>query len=123
MTFQEVNNMVEYLPLLANYRNVCAHEDLCFNNRTHKKINPTKYHDILNIPKNTFNEYIYGINDMFSVVIIMKEMLKDDDFSLMMNEISYELDILEGKLTSINIDKVLDVMGFPVNYKDIVRLK
>ena len=52
----------------------------------------------------------------------MKQILKDEDFVLMMNEISYELDILDGKLNSIDISEVLDAMGFPLNYKEIVRM-
>ena len=87
-----------------------------------KRINNTKYHDILNIPKDEFDEYIYGINDLFAIIIIMKQILKEEDFILMMNEISYEIDILDGKLESIEISKVLDEMGFPLNYKEIVRM-
>ena len=116
-----VNSLINYFPLLANYRNVCAHEDICYNNKTSKKILPTKYHDILNIPTDE-DGYVYGINDLFSIIIIMKQILKEEDFVLMMNEIGYELDILDGKLETIGIEKVLDSMGFPVNYKEIVRI-
>lgn len=116
-----IQNLCSYLTLLANYRNLCAHEDICYNNRTNKKITPTRYHDILNIPK-VDDEYIYGMNDLFTIIIIMKQILKAEDFILMMNEISYELDILDGKLEKISIDKVLNAMGFPLNYKEIVRI-
>ncbi len=116
-------NMIDYLPILANYRNLCAHEDLCFNNKMHKKINKTKYHDLLDIPIDEEGNYICGESDLFAIVIIMKELLKEEDFVLMMNEISYELDVLDGKLHTIEIDDVLDEMGFPVNYKEIVRMK
>lgn len=117
-----IRNLVNYLPILANYRNLCAHEDLCFNNRTHKKIEPTKYHDILNIQKNEEDEYIYGLNDLFAIIIIMKELLKEDDFVMMINEISYELDVLDGKLEVIEIDKVIDAMGMPTNFREIARV-
>lgn len=115
-------NLTNYLPILANYRNLCAHEDICYNNRTSKKIEITKYHDLLNIPKNEYDEYIYGINDLFAIIIIMKRILKEEDFILMINEIGYEIDILDGKLESIDIKKVLIAMGFPENYRDIVRM-
>ena len=118
-----VNNLCNYLTIAANYRNLCAHEDLCFSNKTHKKIDHTRYHDLLNIPKDDENNYIYGSNDLFAIIIIMKQILKDEDFVLMMNEISYELDVLDGKLQSIEISDVLDAMGFPINYKEIVRVK
>ncbi len=117
-----VHNLANYFPILANYRNLCAHEDLCFNNKTHKTIDKTKYHDLLNIPYNEDGDYVCGVNDLFAIIIIMKQILKEEDFVLMMHEISYELDILDGKLEAIEITKVLEAMGFPVNYKEIVRL-
>ena len=117
----DVLSMIEYLPLLANYRNLCAHEDICYNNKTQKAIEDTKYHRMLYITKSD-GEYIYGKNDLFAIVIILKFILDKDDFTLFMNEISYEIDRLAGKLKVIRIDKVLYAMGFPNNYKEIVRL-
>ncbi len=100
---------------------MCAHEDICYEHKTQKEIPITKYHELLNIPKMN-GEYIYGINDLFSLIIILKYVLREDDFHMMLKEISYELDYLAGRLHSINIDKVLDRMGFPKNYKEIVRM-
>ena len=40
----------------------------------------------------------------------------------MMNEICYEIDVLDGKLETVEITKVLEEMGFPINYKEIVRI-
>ena len=117
----DIYSMVEYLPVLANYRNLCAHEDICYCNKTQKVIEDTKYHRLLYIPK-VNGEYIYGKNDLFALVIILKFILKEDDFTLFMNEVSYELDRLSGRIDVIKIDKVLHAMGFPDNYKEIVRL-
>ena len=117
----DVMSMLTYLPILANYRNLCAHEDICFEHKTQKEIPITKYHELLHIPK-TNGDYIYGINDLFALIIILKRMLRNDDFHNMLNEISYEIDYLTGRLHTINIDKVLDQMGFPKNYKDLVRM-
>lgn len=117
----DVYSMIEYLPLLANYRNLCAHEDICYNNKTQKAIEDTKYHRMLYITKSD-GEYIYGKNDLFALVIILKFILDKDDLTLFMNEISYEIDRLAGKLEVIRIDKVLYAMGFPNNYKEIVRM-
>lgn len=117
----DVESMLIYLPIIANYRNLCAHEDICYDHRTQKEIPYTKYHECLNIPK-TNGEYIYGINDLFALIIILKRLLRQEDFHIMLNEISYELDYLSGRLHSIKIGKVLDKMGFPKNYKDIVRM-
>lgn len=117
----DVESLLIYLPIIANYRNLCAHEDICYEHKTQKEIPITKYHENLNIPKMN-GEYIYGINDLFSLIIMLKRLLSKDNFHMMLSEITYELDYLAGRLHSIKIDKVLDRMGFPKNYKDIVRM-
>ena len=117
----DICSMVEYLPLLANYRNLCAHEDICYNNRTQKHIEETKYHQALNIPK-IYDEYVCGTNDLFALIIMLKFILNADNFNLLIREIAYELDILAGKLSTIKIEAVLKEMGFPENFKEIVRM-
>ena len=117
----KVNNLLSYLPILANFRNLCAHEDIMFEHKTQKEIEETKYHAYLNIEKED-GRYIKGLDDLFAVVIILKQMLREEDFTLLINEISYEFDILEGKLHIITIEKVMERMGFPANFKDISRI-
>ncbi len=117
----DVESLLAYLPIIANYRNLCAHEDICYEHKTQKEIPITKYHELLHIPKMN-GEYIYGINDLFALIIILKRLLRKVNFHDMLNEISYELDYLSGRLHTISIDKVLDRMGFPKNFKDIVRM-
>ncbi len=118
----DIDNLVEFLPILANYRNLCAHEDICYLNKTQKRIPETKYHRLLNIEKDEEGDYVCGQNDLFALIIILKHLLDKGNFNLFMREIDYELDYLAGRLHVIDIDKVLKEMGFPRNYKDIVRL-
>lgn len=116
-----VNNLLTYLPILSNYRNLCAHEDILYDHRTQKIIGDTKYHDGLDIPT-TDGEYIYGKDDLFALIIILKQLLRSEEFRLLINELSYEVDVLCGKLKVINIGKVLDTMGFPRNFREILDL-
>ena len=116
-----INNLLTYLPILSNYRNWCAHEDILYDHRTQKIIGDTKYHDGLDIPT-TDGEYIYGKDDLFALIIILKQLLRPEEFRLLINELSYEIDILCGKLKVINIGKVLDTMGFPRNFREILKL-
>ncbi|MBQ6687552.1 MAG: Abi family protein [Bacilli bacterium] len=116
-----VDNMLDFLPILANYRNLCAHEDICYEHRTQKEIANNRFHELLDIPKMD-GEYIYGKNDLFSLVLILKHLLSHDDFTLMLNEMSFEIDLLAGRLKVINITKVLDKMGFPLNYQELARM-
>lgn len=113
-------NLIRYLPILANYRNLCAHEDIVYNHKTNKLIEDNAIHAFLEIPIQN-GEYIYGKNDILSLIIILKQLLSDTQFRLLISELSYEIDVLAGRLKSINIKKVLDSMGLPVNYKEIIK--
>ena len=112
------DELEDYLSILSNYRNLCAHEDILYNHETQKEIDDTTYHELLEIPQ-IDGEYIYGKHDIFALIIILKQMLTHTDFKMMMNEIDYEIEWLSSKLHSINIQKVLYRMGFPDNYKQI----
>ena len=110
-----------YLPVLANFRNLCAHEDILFEHKAQRNIPDTKYHNLLKIPQ-VNDEYIYGKNDLFAIVLILKQMLRKDDFFLLMSELEFEIQILSDRLKTIPVEKVFDRMGFPRNYGAIVRL-
>ncbi len=111
-----------YLPILANYRNLCAHEDILYDNKTQKEIGNTIFHQLLNIPKKD-GEYIYGKNDLFALLIIMKQMLKKEDFNNMCLELDNVIETLNYNLVTIKIDKVLNKMGFPDNWKDLAKIE
>ena len=85
-----VDTMKIYLGILANYRNLCAHEDMLYSNRTQKSIPDNEIHEILKINK-IDDEYIYGKNDLFSVIIMLKELLTKSDFNDFFNEFNYEI--------------------------------
>ncbi len=116
-----VEQLIVYLPILANFRNLCAHEDILYDHRAQRDIEDTKYHQLLNIPKMN-DEYIYGKNDLFAIIIILKQLLRKDDFFLLMSEVEYEIQVLSDHLKTISVEKVLDRMGFPINYEEMVKL-
>ena len=70
----------------------------------------------------TNGEYVYGKNDLFAIIIVLKQLLRKDDFFLLMSELEYEVQILSDRLKTITIEKVLDRMGFPINYGEMVKL-
>ena len=107
-----------YLNILANYRNLCAHEDIVYENRTQKYIDDTVYHEELKIAK-VDEEYEYGKNDLFALMIIFKNFLKKEEIDLLIEEIDDIISDLDVNLKSIPIDKILDRMGFPNNWKEL----
>ena len=117
-----VEDMTIYLALLANYRNLCAHEDIVFDHKTQRYIESTVYHDKLEIPQDEYGEYIYGKNDIFALIIILKQMLDSDKFAQMMNEINLKIQDFTWQVKSIDVNKLYDYMGFPDNYMDIINM-
>lgn len=118
----EVDDFIVYLPILANYRNLCAHEDILYENKTQKEIDDTIYHRLLNL-KREENEYVQGKNDLFALIIIMKQMLQKEDFKNMTLEIDNVIQTLNYNLTTIKLDEVLKRMGFPINWKDLASIE
>lgn len=110
-----------YLSLLSNYRNVCAHEDMLYDHRTQRAIPDCRYHYLLDIEM-TNDEYNYGKNDLFALIIIMKQMLQEDEFHDLVYEIGYEIDTLDGKVNAVPLNLILNKIGFPNNWRDIANL-
>ena len=109
------------IAILSNYRNLCAHEDMLYSNRTQKSIPDNEIHEILKINK-IDDEYIYGKNDLFSVIIMLKELLTKSDFNDFFNEFNYEMKILESKILTLSKETLLMKLGFPNNFEDIKEI-
>ena len=118
----EPSSLVLYLPILANYRNLCAHEDILYENKTQKSINDTVYHQLLKIPKEE-DEFTQGKNDLFALIIILKQMLQYEEFKNMTIELNNIIETLNYNLHTITIDKVLERMGFPINWQDLANIE
>lgn len=114
--------LMVYLPILANYRNLCAHEDILYENKTQKVIDDTVFHQLLRIKKED-DEYVQGKNDLFALIIIMKQMLRAEDFKNMTIELDNIIETLNYNLNTIDIHDVLNRMGFPSNWRDIANIE
>lgn len=117
-----IKDLSIYLALLSNYRNLCAHEDILYDHTTQRSIPDNRYHQILNIPKYE-DEYMYGKNDLFAVIIILRQMLSLVEFRDLINEIGYEIDVLDGKIDSVDTKDILTKIGFPNNWREISNIE
>ena len=118
----DVDDFIVYLPILANYRNLCAHEDILYENKTQKEIDDTIYHKMLSL-KQVDNEYVQGKNDLFALIIIMKQMLQAEDFKNMSLDLENVVQTLDYNLHTIKLEKVLNRMGFPLNWQDLSKIE
>lgn len=121
--FYDLNSetMEIYLSLLANFRNLCAHEDILYDHRTNRPIPNNHYHYKMNIEQ-VDGEYIYGKNDLFALVIMMKDLLIDDEFKMLINEIEYEVKLLDSIINIIPLNSILNKIGFPDNWMEITHI-
>lgn len=117
----DAETLAIYLSLLANFRNLCAHEEVLYDHRTQKEIPDTKYHELLDIPKED-GEYIYGKNDLFVLAIIMKQMLTEGEFRELIYEIGYEIDVLDGIVDVVPLHTILNKIGFPNNWRELIKM-
>ena len=85
------------------------------------RISNNIYHKKMKI-ENKKGNYQYGTRDLFSVVIILKLLLEKEQFSNFYIEIINSIETLKRKLITINVEKVMNKMGFPKNYKKLLKL-
>ena len=110
-----------YLSLLSNLRNVCAHEEVLYDHRTQRDLPNSRYHKLLDIQK-VDDEYIYGKNDLFAIVIILKQLLTEEEFREFAYELGYEIDVLDGRVDTVPLIAILNRIGFPVNWRNIIDI-
>ncbi len=118
----KVDELTSYLTLLSNYRNLCAHEDILYDCRTQKTIPDGIYHEKLKITK-IHDDYEYGKNDIFAIMIVFKQLLWSRLFTELANEIAYEIEILDNKIKSVKTKDILKKMGLPENWEELKEEK
>ena len=119
----DAETLAVFLSILANYRNICAHEEVLYTHRSQRYIPDNRYHKEMELEKDEYDEYKYGKNDLFAVVFIFKKLLTDEEFRDFMNQLKYEVDILEGKIKTLSINTILNKCGFPDNWGSIVSIE
>ena len=101
---------------------MCAHEDILYDHRTQRVIPDSHFHRLLNIPEDE-DGYIYGKNDLFSLVIILKVMLSKENFNEMIDEIKHEVNVLDEVVNVVPLQTILNRIGFPNNWYDIKNIE
>ena len=114
------SDLDQYIKTLAYFRNLCAHDERIYNSKSNQDIPDTDYHLNLSIPQ-VDGRYICGKKDLFSLIIVLKILLPQEDFNNMCNKINGRMESLMKKIEHIDCRKVFDRMGFPVNWTQIKK--
>lgn len=122
------DELISILYILSLYRNACAHDERLYNLKSVNKkgrpnmIKTSFIHDRLRIPKDSGGNYICGKNDLFAVVIVLKQMLPKTSFNKFFYSVKNEINKLAKQINTIQIESVLGRMGFPGNYIEIKNI-
>lgn len=113
-------NLKTYISNLAIIRNLCAHDEKLFDIRIRKAISNTDIHKQFNLELKDC-VYCKGFKDLFSVVIILKLLLNNEEFNKFYSVLVENIEELEKNIVSLEFNSILDIMGFPDNYKDLIE--
>lgn len=119
------NELKTILQVLTLYRNACAHDERLYNlksmnrNMRPNNIKALPIHVALGIPKNTGNNYMAGVNDLFAIVLIFKTLLSKEKFKAFYNLLDSLIQDLSSKLTTISILQIEIDMGFVPNWRAV----
>lgn len=106
---------------LTLIRNICAHDEKLYDIKMRNRISSTIYHKKLKI-ENKNGNYQYATRDLFSIIIALKLLLEKEQFDKFFTEIIKSIEKLKKELSTISIDNVMYKMGFPKNYKKLLKL-
>ena len=115
------HQMEQFLSVLTKYRNVCAHGERLFTYKTVDAIADTPIHQELAIEKSG-NQYKYGKQDLFAVVIAFYYLLPEKDFSCFSQNLLKIIQTVSGQLIHVEERELLEKMGFPKNWENLVLI-
>ncbi len=112
----------QFITVLARCRNVCAHGERLFSFRIHETIPDTMLHKKLQIPLKN-NHYVYGKQDLFSVVIALRYLISNEDFKVFKTNLTRLINKVLKQCPHLTREQLLKEMGFPENWDKILRYK
>lgn len=111
------NELESVLTYVSSVRNFCAHGNRLFCFRSKRPLCDTNLHQKMKIDKSESGEFLNGKRDLFAVLIALKLTLSKTEFKDVVKDIDAELNTLSKKLHTININVILEKMGFPIDWK------
>lgn len=112
ITREELYN---FLLVLLYFRNLSAHNQRLFDEKSESRILRNKYHYILGLKDR-------GYNDVMAVIITFKCLLVQKDFNMVVKELDNNYKTLFNRLVTINEEIVFEKTGMR-NYRELLKIK
>lgn len=110
-----------YLHNIAIVRNICAHDEKLYDLKLNNAIMKNYIHFNYNLNLQD-GKYSNGYKDFFSIIIILKILLKDVEFKRFYTILINDLEELKRDIKSIKFLQILNKMGFPENYEKLLNM-
>ena len=110
-----------YLHNIAIVRNICAHDEKLYDLKLNNAIIKNNIHFNYNLDLQD-GKYSNGYKDLFSIIIILKVLLKEIEFKKFYTILINDLEELKENIKSIDFIQILNKMGFPQNYKKLLNM-
>ena len=104
---------------ISSIRNFCAHGNRLYCYRSKRPLCSLQLHELMNIPVEK-GEYTYGKRDLFAALIILKLTLSKNEFRKLVKEVDIAIKNLKQRIFVISENDVLESMGFPNDWKNLI---
>ena len=115
------NILKTYLHNIAIVRNICAHDEKLYDLKLNNAIIKNNIHFNYKLELKD-GKYSNGYKDLFSIVIILKMLLKKDEFEKFYITLIDDMEKLKVNIKGIKFSEILNKMGFPNKYKDLLNM-
>lgn len=112
----------QFLKVLTNFRNVCAHNERLFIFKSNTDIPDKLLHVKLSIPQKG-TVYRSGKNDLFAVTISFRYLLPQNEFLEFKRQLTKLIEHYTKKSSVLTESALLNAMGFPSNWKMMARYR
>lgn len=115
----------KYMDMCSLARNKCAHDerffDMKFRRRLHTRSIAT--FSVLGLARDRSGSYSSGTNDIYAIAIIFAMLLSKTDAKEFVSAMKAAISKLSKQLHTISIDDVMERMGYPATWTNLLNLK
>lgn len=112
----------QFITVIARCRNTCAHGERLYSFHIRETIPDTTLHKKLHIAQKN-GQYVIGKQDLFSVVIALRYLIKNNEFKQFKSKLSKLITQVLKDCPHLSKEHLFKEMGFPENWSDITRYK
>lgn len=111
-------NLISYITNVIELRNIVAHNNklLGFNCKGHVRY-LSELHDKYSISSQSNKQ------DVYNVFIVMQSLLSKNQYALLHNTLRRRTNYLQSKLKTIDVNSILQCLGFPSDWHNGPKLK